>query len=135
MSNDLTLDDLAGGAGEAADAADQATNAAEQAADSGESLMELIEFVDDRGYLEPLLFGTDALSGDTQTDATMNTDTDTDTDVELSAKNIAALSERIINQVGDVPLSKVAQFAEQNPDKVNGIIADIPNERDHDPEQ
>jgi len=133
MTNDLTLDDLAGGAGEAAEAADQAADAAEQAADSGESLMELIEFVDDRGYLEPLLFGTDALSGDTQTDATMNTDTDTD--VELSAQNIAALSERIINQVGDVPLSKVAQFAEQNPDKVNGIIADLPNDSDHDPEQ
>lgn len=115
---DLTLEDLAGaatgGGGEDADGGDGAA--------SGESLLDLVEFMDERGYLKPLMFGIDAGEGE----PIDRENTAGQTEVELNAETIAALADRIVeSRVGDVPISRIGEFAESNPDKVNQIIESL----------
>jgi len=120
MSKDLSLEDLAG------TAADKATDSSNDTAESGESLMELVQFMDERGYLQPLMFGLD--NNETTEPATDNPANAPATDgdsVPLTAANIAKLSDRIQGQVGDVPISKIGQFAESNPEKVNALISQL----------
>lgn len=120
---DITLEDLAGSADDAADAAD----AAETAAESGESLLDMVEFLDERGYLGPLMFGDDTPTTDAQptTDATPAADAGDGAGVELNAANISALAEEIQAKVGDVPISRIGQFAEDNPERVNALVNQI----------
>jgi len=115
---DLTLEDLAGAAAGGDDDGDDDGGAA-----SGESLLELVEFMDERGYLKPLMFGIDNGGGDETIDAEATTGT---TDVELNADTIAALADRIVeSRVGDVPISRIGEFAQQNPEQVNKIIENL----------
>lgn len=121
---DITLEDLAGSADDAADAADSA----EAVAESGESLLDMVEFLDERGYLGPLMFGNDAPTTDAQptTDATPAAEGGGGgAGVELNAANISALAEEIQAKVGDVPISRIGQFAEDNPERVNSLVNQI----------
>lgn len=122
---DLTLEDLAGGGSDAAGEAAKA--AAEETAESGESLMELVDFLDERGYLKPLMFGIDDT---TATDAPATNDApaaDGDTTgVELNAGNVTRLADTIQERVGDVPISRIGEFAAENPERVNDLIKQIP---------
>jgi hypothetical protein len=118
---DVTLEDLASGSG-----GDAAKDAAKETAESGESLMELVEFMDERGYLQPLMFGmdnndtTDPVEPDTNAPATSDGD-----GVPLTAANIERLAGVIQERVGDVPISKIQSFASSNPEKVNALIANL----------
>jgi len=115
---DLTLEDLAGAAtgGDEPDTGDAG-------AASGESLLELVEFMDERGYLKPLMFGIDAGDDGEPID---RENTAGQTEVELNAETIAALADRIVeSRVGDVPISRIGEFAQSNPDKVNQIIENL----------
>lgn len=120
---DLSLEDLAGGGDAAEAAADAAADAVDDEAESGESLLELVEFMDERGYLEPLMFGIDNTDNDGGEPAPVNT-TD-DGDVALTASSVAALARRVEDEVGDVPISKIAAFAERQPDRVNAVIDEL----------
>lgn len=116
---DLTLEDLAGAAtgGDEPDTDDAG-------AASGESLLELVEFMDERGYLKPLMFGIDAGGDDGEPIDRENTAGQTE--VELNAETIAALADRIVeSRVGDVPISRIGEFAQSNPEKVNQIIENL----------
>ena len=118
---DLSLEDLAGG-GDAGGAAEAAAEAAEETAESGESLLDLFEFMDERGYLQPLMFGTNGGDDGGESAPVQTTD---DGDVTLTASSVAALARRVEDEVGDVPISKVAAFAERQPDRVNAVIAEL----------
>lgn len=120
--SDISLEDLAGGSGGEA-AAEAAAEAAEETAESGESLLDLFEFMDDRGYLEPLMFGMNGGNDEGGEPAPVNT-TDAG-EVTLTASSVAALARRVESEVGDVPISKVAAFAEQQPDRVNAVIDEL----------
>lgn len=119
---DLSLEDLAGG-GDGGEAAEAAAEAATETAESGESLLDLFEFMDDRGYLGPLMFGTN--NNDAGGDAQQPVTTTDDGDLTLTASSVAALARRVEAEVGDVPISKIAQFAEAQPDRVNAVIAEL----------
>jgi hypothetical protein len=118
---DLSLEDLAGG-GDAGGAAEAAAEAAEETAESGESLLDLFEFMDERGYLQPLMFGTNGGDDGGEPAPVQTTDGG---DVTLTASSVAALARRVEEEVGDVPISKVAAFAERQPDRVNAVIAEL----------
>lgn len=119
---DITLEDLAD-SGEAAAGGD----GGETVAESGESLLDMVEFLDERGYLGPLMFSDGAPTTDAQptTDATPATDAGDGAGVELNAANISALAEQVQAKVGDVPISKIGEFAEQNPERVNALVNQI----------
>lgn len=117
---DLSLEDLAGGGD--GGAAEAAAEAVEEEAESGESLLELFEFMDDRGYLEPLMFG---MNGGDDGDEPAPVNTTADGEVTLTASSVAALARRVESEVGDVPISKVAKFAEAQPDRVNAVIDEL----------
>ena len=123
--NDLSLEDLAN-----TDGTEAAAEAAAETAESGESLMDLIEFMDSKGYLQPLMFGMD--NNDTTDSAEPATDNapaaSSGDSVPLNATNIERLAARIQSQVGDVPISRIESFAENNPEKVNALIAQLENE-------
>jgi len=82
---DLSLEDLAGGGSGGGEAASAAADAAEEAAESGESLLDLFEFMDDRGYLEPLMFGMNG-GDDGGEPAPVNTTDDGDGEGALSPR-------------------------------------------------
>lgn len=110
---DLTLDDLASG-----DDGDDGDTEAE----SGESLLDLAEWAEEKGYLKPLL--ADKFGVDMELDADVP-DAKPGEEPEgppLTAENIAEFADAVTGQIGDVPLSQVAEFARENPEKVNAII-------------
>lgn len=124
--NDLTLEDLANSGG--SEAAEAAADAAAESAESGESLMELVEFMDERGYLQPLMFGLDNNDKSEPVEpSTENAPADAD-GTQLTAANIERLAARIQDEVGDVPISKIEAFASAQPDKVNALISQLENE-------
>jgi len=120
---DLSLEDLAGSAGETAESASET-------AESGESLMELVEFMDERGYLEPLMFGLNNDETETETvePSTENAPSTDGEGVPLTAGNIERLAATIQQRVGDVPISRIESFAAENPEKVNSLIAQLEDE-------
>lgn len=119
---DLTLEDLAGTATETA-TKEVAKEAVE--AESGESFKELLEFLDDRIGLDKLMFGiNDDTAGGMATDAEV-TATDSG-EVVLSADSIAALAEELDEAgYGDVTISRVGQFAQAQPERINQVIAGL----------
>jgi len=111
---DLTLEDLANS---------ESTESDAETAKSGESLLELVEFLDTKGYLQPLMFGIDNTPDADAPTAERTTDEGV---VELNAENVAQLADMILeSRVGDVPISKIGQFAKQNPEKVNQLIDNL----------
>ena len=131
---DLSLSDLAGGSTPTDEG-----DAGEDTAESGESLMELIEFMDDRGYLGPIVFGSNDDTHRTNRDDIRRSESHDDTDdsgddgtvpdpgdpIPLTADTIVALSQRIQSEVGDVPISKIEAYAEHNPEEVNSLIQQL----------
>lgn len=120
---DLSLEDLAGSSA----GGDAAKEAAKETAESGESLMELVEFMDERGYLQPLMFGFDNndTTETTPEPATENAPATSGNGTELTAENIERLASVIQERVGDVPISKIGAFASNNPEKVNALISQL----------
>jgi hypothetical protein len=132
MSRDLSLSDLAGGddSGGGSDSA----NSGGSGGDGGESFKDLLEFLDDRGMLEPLMFGNNANGGDAQTpNPNPNPDGDggESTGKELNATNIAAFGRMVKGQFGDVSLSQIINMADANPDRINQAIAGLDDADDN----
>jgi hypothetical protein len=124
MSGDLTLDDLAGGGDDSGGSSGGSGGKSGSDGDGGESFTELLKFLDERGYLGPLMFGdTNANGGDAPApEANADLESASDGDLALNAANIERFGKMVQGQFGDVPLSRVISFAENNPDRVNEAI-------------
>lgn len=132
MAKELTLDDLTAEAGEAA--AEAAAEGADQA--TGEWVADLVETLDKRGILEPLLFGPENVEkvreaqglqdpGDVEEspDDAAGDPSDDAGGLDLDAEGIAAAGRAIMDQLGqDVTVAEVVEIAEANPALVNQQI-------------
>jgi hypothetical protein len=126
MSEEYTLADLA---------ADAEVEPDDGGSDSGGSdLVELFEFVDERVGLERMLMsqmdmgdlpeGAGDGAGDGVPTDGARTDGGGSGGADLSAESIAQFGKLVIDEFGDVPVSKVVKFAESNPEQVNEAISE-----------
>jgi len=109
---DITLDDLA---------ADQAAEQDDDDGDSAEGVARFLdkwaERLDEKGMLDAFL------AKQMDMDATdINTDDGGEQGDELDADAVATFGKLVIDNVGDVPMSKVVKYAESNPQMVNQMI-------------
>lgn len=119
---DLTFSDLAEQAGGAAEEA-----AAEAAGEStGEWVTELVQTLDKRGLLEPLLFGPDGTAElqDQRQEARETADDDASGEgLNLDAGSIADAGRALMGELGeDVTVAEVVQICEKNPQLVDQQI-------------
>ena len=117
---DLTLEDLASGG------SDSGAGDSGGSDGSSESFLDLVQYLDESGYLGPIMFGKDAL-GDDSGGIDMDDDPETTEtgELTLNAENIARFGSEVVDNIGDVPLSRVVQFAENNPDRINAAVEDL----------
>lgn len=104
---DIGLEDLM------SEAADTATDAAEPRQSTGEFLAETVKLLDQRGLLEPLLWGKERLPDNdpepVQADG-----------VSISAETIAEAGRGVMDQLGsDVTVAELVEICEANPEVVN----------------
>lgn len=129
---DVSLGDIAAdtATNEAAKTAakETAKEAASEAA-SGESTAEwmfkLVDNLEQRGYLGPLLFGPDGvkeLEGSAPAPADTATNEATGGGTDISAEAIADIGKEVIDHVGDRKLSEVVTMCEERPEQVNMLI-------------
>lgn len=115
---DISFDDLAAEAGQAAEevAEEQGT---------GEWVTELVETLDKRGLLEPILFGPDVAEPPAALEQEPADDGDGDGGdaPQISAEQIAAIGEQIMAELGeDVTVAEVVEICRANPGLVNKQI-------------
>jgi len=105
---DIGLDDLM------SEAADTAGDAAEPSQSTGDFLAETVKLLDQRGLLEPMLFGKERL-------ADPNPDpVETAGGVNISAETIAEAGRGVMDQLGsDVTVAELVDICEANPQLVN----------------
>jgi len=118
------------------DLTEEATQAAEDAASNtqstGEWAVDLVETLDKRGLLEPIMFGKDRLP-----DAEAAPDpTPTNTDgVDLSADTIAQAGRGVMDQLGaDVTVAELVEICENNPQLVNSKLDELGGEPEPEPQ-
>lgn len=90
----------------------------------GEWINELIDTLDSRGYLDPLIqhsLGMEDMNPSTGAAPAEPAETDGGS-VALDAADVAQFGKMVIDSVGDVPMSKVVEFSESNPEQVNQLI-------------
>lgn len=114
---DIELGSLSEGGGEATEAAKEAAEEATDEAGTGEWLLEFTERLDDKGLLEPLLFGPPEENG-----AEAAAEPSRSSSPEIDAETVANIGKKVIDSMGDVPISQVVIYAEQNPEEVNQLI-------------
>lgn len=116
---DISFDDLAE---EAAGAAEDA--AGEQG--TGEWVTELVETLDKRGLLEPILFGPDVAEPPASVEQGEPEDRADDAEgsvPQIDAEQIAAIGEQIMAELGeDVTVAEVVDICRANPGLVNSQI-------------
>lgn len=122
---DISMSDLA-----ASSAGETASGAAEAAADAatdestGEWAMKIFDRLEEKGLLEPILFGPESNISETQTPAGegQTTEGGESGEVAVDADQIAEIGKTVIDTLGDVPISEVVKYAESNPEQVNQLI-------------
>lgn len=121
---DLTLDDLASPDG--TDTEPEAQDSGTDDDSGGEWIGKLIDRLDERGMLDAIIAQQFDLDTSAMNDANIDPDddsTDAETDAaELDAADVAQFGKLVIDNVGDVPMSQVVQYAEGNPKVVNQLI-------------
>lgn len=113
---DLKIGDISAGSSGETEASETSTD---DGKDTGEWLVEIFDRLDERGLVEPVLFGPD--SNINQTPSAEPPEQDGD-GVDLDADAIADIGKTVIDTMGDVPISEVVKYAEQNPEQVNQLI-------------
>lgn len=129
---DLSIGDIAADtatSGAAGEAAKETAEAAAKEAASGESTAEwmfkLVDRMEERGYLGPLLFGPEGvkeMQGSAPAPAGEGNAEATGGGTEISAETIADIGKEVIDHVGDRKLSEVVAMCEQRPQQVNMLI-------------
>lgn len=134
---DISLGDVAADTAKqtAKDAAtDAATEKAAEAASSGgtdtaEWFMELVDRMDQKGYLGPMLFGPEGMEQmggsapeQAPAEATAATGGGSSGDMDLSAESIAEFGPLVIDKLGDRKISEIVQLCRKHPDRVNQLI-------------
>ena len=140
---DISLGDIA---------ADTATNEATKTAaketakevatgggsDTAEWMFKLVDNLEQRGYLGPLLFGPDGvkeLQGAAPAPAGEQAAAPAGGGTEIDAESIASIGKEVIDHVGDRKLSEVVAMCEQRPEQVNMLIDQkLGDEPDDEPE-
>lgn len=123
-------------------AAKETAEAAASEAAGGESTSEwifkLVDRMEERGYLGPLLFGPDGmkeLEGSAPAPAGDGAAVEAaGGGTEISAEAIADIGKEVIDHVGDRKLSEVVTMCEQRPEQVNMLIQQKLGEDDGEPE-
>jgi len=119
---DITLGDLAPES-EAADTSGNESNEDPDSggdSDTGKYIVEIYEKLEDRGLIEPILFGPD--SGLQEREREPDDDRDGEAGEELNAETIADAGKTVIDTMGDVRISELVKFCESNPEQVNQLI-------------
>jgi hypothetical protein len=112
---DLTFEDLA-----AEVAGDDEPDEPDDAG-GGEWVREVFDRLDERGYLDALMAQQlDLDPGAAGVEATP--DGGGEGAADLGAEEIARFGKLVIDNVGDVPVSTVVQYAENNPDTVDALV-------------
>lgn len=123
---DISLGDLAAGAAEETASEGAASAAADAATDesTGEWAMKIFDRLEEKGLLEPILFGPDSNIKESQTPTSESQTSDGgESDRRpVDADEIAEIGKTVIDTLGDVPISEVVKHAEENPEQVNQLI-------------
>lgn len=91
----------------------------------GEWVRELVDMLDQRGYLDPLIeqsLGVQGPAGSAPVQADGGDPAPEPAGVDLDADAVSQFGKLVIDSVGDVPMSTVVQYAESNPDQVDRLI-------------
>lgn len=115
--SDLSIEDLKADMEEQNDSAEDSGG--------GEWISDLVDKLDDRGYLDPLIQHSLGVDGSPTTGASNVEPVETDGGGEssgISAGDVSKFGTMVIDSVGDVPMSQVVKFAEDNPEQVNQLI-------------
>lgn len=119
---DLTLDDLA--SPESSEPEPEPESSSSSSEKGGEWIGRLMDRLDERGYLDAIIaqqFDVDMTDSNQNVDPTGSTDGENNT---LDASSVAQFGKLVIDNVGDVSMSKVVQYAESNPQVVNQLISE-----------
>lgn len=127
---DIELGSLSEGGGEAAEAAKAAAEEATEEAGTGEWLLEFTERLDDKGLLEPLLFGPEN-AGQSNGEVPAGRPDQGEGPPEINAETVASIGKKVIDTMGDVKISQVVIYAEENPEQVNRLIEQELEEGQH----
>jgi len=119
---DLTLEDLAASGGGSDDSGGSSSSSDES---GGEWLVSLFDKLDERGYLDAYMAQQLDVDVPTEVEASGGGG---DGDGSLEAGDVAQFGKHVIDEVGDVPISKVVRFAETNPETVNQLIGQTLND-------
>lgn len=117
---DLTISDISAGNSAETDTSGGET-ATEDEKSTGEWLVEIFDRLDERGLVEPVLFGPDS-NISKQTPDGQPAEQGGGDGMELDADAIADVGKTVIDTMGDVPISEVVKYAEKNPEQVNQLI-------------
>jgi len=121
---DVTLDDLVDSAGDAAEEAAEGSGKG-----TGEWVKETVQLLDERGLLEPMLFGPEGAQevreqyqADAETAANASGE-DGDDGLDLDAGTISEAGQAIMDELGeDVKVADLVTMCENNPELVNKKI-------------
>lgn len=89
--------------------------------DGGAWVKELFDRLDERGYLDAMIAQQFDLDPDAGVEA--SPDGGAEGAADLGADEIARFGKLVIDNVGDVPVSTVVQYAEENPDTVDALVS------------
>jgi len=98
--------------------------AAEDGQSSSDFLLEIVDRLDEKGILEPALFGPDKAQelNKENTQPVKSGDKSGSKDPKIDADKIAELGKKVIDSVGDVKMSQLVKYAEANPEEVNQLL-------------
>lgn len=128
---EISLGDVSNLGEQAAEEA--ATEAAGEVAagdeNTGEWMMELVDRLDDKGLLEPILFGKDGAIPDADASVADQAGEGGGEggSKQFDADTLASIGKKVIDQAGDLQISQIVQLAEQHPDRVNAMIEEEMN--------
>ena len=120
---DLTLDDLANGTTDDGSEPETTDDGSDES--TAEWANTLVERLDEKGVIDAVIaqqMGVD-MNDTNRTPTDSSTDTDTEADVAgLDAGDVAQFGKLVIDNAGDVSMSKVVEYAENQPELVNRLI-------------
>lgn len=96
--------------------------------DSGgnEGLSRIADYMIENGYLDAMMaeqFGANMTQQPSNPGG--GGDSSDDSGGDLDSEAVAKFGKQVIDQVGDVPMSTVVQFAENNPEQVDALIEQV----------
>lgn len=119
---DISLGELAADTVDPNGDSSESSESSEDGKATGEFLLEVYERLDEKGLVEPILFGPDSNISQRDAEPVEQGGGEGDDDPDLDAEVIADAGKTVIDTLGDVRVSELVKYAENNPEQVNQLI-------------